>query len=251
MCGVNANFQTATLPSLADILSHCKYKALKFTGWEITFIAVRGKRYENQKVYLLLTVFVGCFALIAPKGWTQPKPETKTPNITYASWWRATNPPVTETKPKPEPPFITHAFAVNKGGYGYIWKIYIEAEAGNAPMSRIAMVVDEPGFGHYPTDWLIIKPQYQKNLKGYIQWNTHSLSGGLPEWTQIILKVSIIDKVVNEGNVAVIPFTFERGVKDQYKYKLPPPFDQGSMQKLGYISIDLFPPGGMGYGSRS
>jgi len=207
---------------------------------------------KTKRLIYFLLFLLAVSLLIAPKGWTQPKPETKAPNITYASWWKATIPSVTETQPKPQakPPIITHAFAVNKGGYLYIWKIYIEAEAGNAPMSKIASVVDEPGTGRYPTDWIVLKPQYQKHLKGYIQWNTHSLSGNLQEWTQITLKVSIIDKAEKESNVAVIPFTFERGVKDQYKYKLPPPFDQGNMPKLGYISIDLFPPGGMGYGVR-
>jgi len=182
---------------------------------------------KNRKLIYFVGFLFALSFLIPPAGWTEPKPETK-------------------------PPIITHAFAVNKGGgsYGYIWKIYIEAEAGNAPMSKIASVVDEPGTGRYPADWIVLKPQYQKHLKGYIQWNTHSLSGNLQEWTQITLKVSIIDKAEKESNVAVIPFTFERGVKDQYKYKLPPPFDQGNMPKLGYISIDLFPPGGMGYGVR-
>jgi len=38
-----------------------------------------------------------------PQGWAQPKPGTKAP-------------------------VITHSFAVKKGIYGYIWKIYSEAE---------------------------------------------------------------------------------------------------------------------------
>jgi hypothetical protein len=177
---------------------------------------------KNRKLIYFAAFLFALLFLIPPNGWTEPKPEAKAPAI-------------------------THAFAVNKGGYGYIWKVYIEAEAGSAPMSRIAMVVDEPGFGSYPTDWLIVKHQYQKNLKGYLQWNTHSISGGLQEWTEITLKVSIIDKAGNESNVAVFPFTFETGVRDQYKYKLPAPFDQGNMPKLGYIGIDLFPPGGGGY----
>jgi hypothetical protein len=65
------------------------------------------------------------------------------------------------------------------------------------------------------------------------------------------LKVSILDKAGNESNVVVVPFTFETGVKDEYNYKLPAPFDQGDIKRLGYISIDLFPPGGMGDGRRS
>jgi hypothetical protein len=198
----------------------------------------------KRLIYFL--VFLLAFSLlIAPKGWTQPKPETKAPLIQRL--FRATIEPFeTEPKPMTSPSIITHAFAVEKGPYGYIWKIYIEAEAGDANMSRIAMVVDEPGAGRYPTDWIILKPQYQKHLKGCIQWNTHSASGHLQEWTLITLRVSIIDKAGNESNEVVFPFTFELGVKNPYQYKLPAPFDQGDIPRLGYIDTNLFPPGGMG-----
>jgi hypothetical protein len=177
---------------------------------------------KNTKLIYFVGFLFALSFLIPANGWTQPNLEARGP-------------------------IITHAFAVTKGYYGYIWKVYIEAEAGNAPMSRIAMVVDQPGYGRYPTDWLIVKPQSQKDLKGYIQWNTHSISGYLSEWTEITLKVSIIDKAGNESNVAFFPFTFETGVRDQYKYKLPAPFDQGDIPKLGYIGIDLSLPGGGGY----
>jgi hypothetical protein len=56
------------------------------------------------------------------------------------------------------------------------------------------------------------------------------------------LKVSIIDKVGNESNVVVFPFAFLSAVKDQYKYTLPSPFDQGDLPRLGYIAIDLTEP---------
>jgi hypothetical protein len=147
----------------------------------------------------------------------------------------------TETKP----PIITHSFAVEKGPYGYIWKIYIEAEARDGDMFKIASVVDQPGWGHYPTDFIILKPQYRKHLQGYIQWNTFSSrTSYLREWTNITLKVSIIDKAGNESNEVVFPFTFETGVKPQ---STPPaPFDQGEIPKLGYIHIDLFEPSNTG-----
>ena len=146
--------------------------------------------------------------------------------------------------PVVKPPMITHAFAAEKGTYhnGYIWKIYIEADAGDGTMSRIASVVDQPSAGRYPTDWINLNPKYQKHLKGYIQWNVHSASGNLVEGTMITLRVSIFDKANRESNVAVFYFTFESGVKDQYK--LPAPFDQEDMPRLGYIKIDLLPLGG-------
>ena len=29
---------------------------------------------------------------------------------------------------------------------------------------RIASVVDEVGYGHYPTDWIYLKPEYEKQF---------------------------------------------------------------------------------------
>ena len=148
-----------------------------------------------------------------------------------------------QSKAGSTPPIITNSFAVEKGRYGYIWKIYIEAEDPDGDMYKIASVVDQVGYGHYATDWIIVKPQYRKQFIGYIQWNTFSsATSSLEEWTQITLKVSIIDKAGNESNVVVFPFTFESGVKDEYKYKLPPPFDQGGLPRLGYIAINLYSP---------
>jgi hypothetical protein len=149
----------------------------------------------------------------------------------------------TQPTTKENPPIITHSFAVEKGQYGYIWKIYIEAEAKDADMFKIASVVDQPGYGHYPTDWIILKPGYRRHLKGYIQWNTFSSKASyLREWTPITLRVSIFDKAGNESNEVVFPFTFESWVKGAYQYKLPSPFDQGDLPRFGYIAIDLIEP---------
>ena len=60
-------------------------------------------------------------------------------------------------RPGTRAPIITHAFAVERGYYGYIWKIYIEAEDPDGDMLRIASVVDQTGYGHYPADWIYLK----------------------------------------------------------------------------------------------
>jgi hypothetical protein len=147
-----------------------------------------------------------------------------------------------EPKRETRAPVITHAFAVEKGYYGDVWKIYIEAEDPDGQMLRIASVVDEVGYGHYPTDWIYLKPEYQKHFKGYIQWNTFSEKARyLPEWTRISLKVSVFDKDGNESNEVVFPLTFEM-TPEQYAYKLPAPFDQGDLPRLGYIMTDLVNP---------
>jgi hypothetical protein len=155
--------------------------------------------------------------LIAPQGWAQPQSETKGPNI-------------------------IHAIAVDKGHYGTIWKIYLEAEDPNGQMLKIACRVDQTGYGMYPTDWIFLKPGFQKHFKGYIQWDTFSSKGiALKEGDQIILRISVIDKVGNESRKMVFPFTFISGVKEHSKP--PAPFDQGDIPRLGFISIDLKSPG--------
>ncbi len=136
-------------------------------------------------------------------------------------------------------PIITHAFAVDKGRYGSIWKIYIEAEDPDGDMDKIAVTVDQTGYGHYPTEWIFLKPPFREHLLGYLQWNTFSSkASNLPEWTQVTVKVSIFDKAGNESNQVVFPFTFESGLEDQ-KYQLPAPFDKGNIPRLGNIMIDL------------
>jgi len=139
-------------------------------------------------------------------------------------------------------PIITDAFAVDKGPYGYIWKIYIEAEDPDGDMDKIAVVVDQAGYGRYPTDWILLRREFQEHLMGYLQWNTFSSkTSHLPEWTQITLKVSILDKGGNESNEVVFPFTFESGVRNQYdEYQLPAPFDKRDIPRLGHIMVDLY-----------
>jgi len=140
----------------------------------------------------------------------------------------------------PKSPIITHAFAVDKGHYGYIWKIYVEAEDPDGDMDRIAVVVEQTGYGHYPTEWVFLRPQFREHLIGYLQWNTFSSkTSNLPDWTQITVKVSILDKAENESNQVVFPFTFESGSRKQ-GYALPAPFDKGDIPRLGNIMIDLY-----------
>lgn len=180
-----------------------------------------------NKFSMVLGLLLAFSLFVPPQGWTQLIP--------YAGG--------AQPKPGTHAPIITNAFAVDKGYYGTIWRIYIEAEDPDGDMLRVAAVVDQPGYGHYPTDWIYLKPPYRKHFKGYIQWNTFSSKASyLMEWTQITLQVSVIDKAGNESNVAVFPFSFETGVKGQYQSKPPAPFDQGDLPRVGYVHIDLFEP---------
>ncbi len=168
-----------------------------------------------KRVLWLISIALVTFLMGASNNWAQAKIERKAP-------------------------VITHAFAIDRGYYGYIWKIYIEAEDPDADMLRIASVVNQTGYGHYPTDWIYLKPQYKAHFKGYIQWNTFSSQTSyLTEWTKITLKVSVFDRAGHESNVVIFPFTFETGTASV----LPPaPFDQRDLPRLGYIQIDLYDP---------
>ena len=146
-------------------------------------------------------------------------------------------------KPETHAPKIIHSFAAERGDHGSIWKIFIEADDPDGDMALIAMVVNQDGYGHYPTEWLRVKPQDQKKLKGFIQWNTFSSRAShLKEWASITLKVSVIDRAGNESNVVVFPFTFESGMGEPHSHMLPAPFDEGD-PRLGYVHVDLFDPG--------
>lgn len=146
-----------------------------------------------------------------------------------------------QPKPLTNPPVITHSFAVEKGYFGMGWRVYLSAEDPDGDMLKIAITVDQLGYGHYPTDWIYLKPVHQKHFKGYLQWNTFSSKTHfLTEWTQITINISVFDKAGNESNIVVFPFEFISG-KPQ-PTPPPAPFDQGDIPKLGHITIDLYEP---------
>ena len=137
-------------------------------------------------------------------------------------------------------PIITHAFTIEKIKYGDILKVYVEAEDPTGNMLRIATVVDQAGFGRYPTSWVYLKPTDRKHFRGYLQWNTHSSKTPfVSEFTPITLTVSVFDKSGNQSNERAFPITFESGVKPASSYQLPSPFDEKGIKKLGSVNIEL------------
>ncbi len=196
--------------------------ALQFRSSMITFHLKEG---FGMKKKIFLVVLVAIVGFLGP----------------FVAW--------SENPSKSNPPVITASYAVEEGYYGYIWKIYIEANDPDGDMSRIAVQVEQLGYGRYPTDWVMVKPAYRKNLKGYLQWNTFSSrTGYLREWTYITLKITVIDKAGNESNVVVFPFEFVSGARREVTP--PAPFNQGGLPRLGYIHIDLFDPTQMGADAR-
>jgi hypothetical protein len=173
--------------------------------------------------------FIGLFGLLLALSFFIP----------YQGWGQMiAHREMTQPKPGTHAPIITNAFAVDTGYNQYIWKIYIEGEDLDGEMLRIASVVEQAGGGGYPPNWIYLAPQYQKHFKGYIQWNIFG-APNLKEWTHITLRVSVFDLAGNESNEVIFPFTFQTRVKNPYNYRLPPPFDQENLPRLGYIDINL------------
>ncbi len=137
-------------------------------------------------------------------------------------------------------PVITHTYAVDRGYYGNVWKIYIEAEDPTGDMSKIVATVDQPGWGPYFSDTILVKPKDPHHLEGYLQWNTFSKNANtIRDFTNITLNVAVFDKAGNQSNVVAFPFEFAS--RDVPKYELPSPFNKDD-PRLGYINIDLYNP---------
>jgi hypothetical protein len=152
------------------------------------------------------------------------------------------------TSPNPNAPVIKQAYAIDRGRYGTVLKIYLEAEDPNGDLDKIVTQVHQPGYGYYFPDLIILKPQYKKSFKGFIQWNTYSSkSSFLAEWTWVTVRVSVVNKKGLASNVFEFPFTFETGTGKVPPP--PPPFDQGDLPKIGSVSIDLYNPSEGGDGN--
>jgi hypothetical protein len=142
-----------------------------------------------------------------------------------------------------DPPVITASFCVDKGMYGDPIKIYLSAEDPHGDMDRIAVQVSQTGYGFYPTSWTVVKPKYQKKFVGYLQWDTFSPGvQEVPEWTQLTINVTVIDKQGYQSKAVVLPYTFVTGSFPSRI--LPPPFDQGPMYRIGWIDVELIDPQG-------
>lgn len=174
------------------------------------------KKALNTILRRYFIIFLALVINFPSQGLAQPKSEVKTP-------------------------VIIHSYAVDKGRFGYTWKIHIEAEDEDADMLKIACAVDQVGYGFYSRDFITIPTFHRRHLKGYIEWNTFSVrTPFLRDHTQILLKISIIDKAGNESKEVIFPFEFISGLAPEPKP--PPPFDRGYIPKLGNIMIDLSEP---------
>ena len=174
-----------------------------------------------MKILALFEIFsliVASLLLPFSQGWTQPRPGTNAP-------------------------VITHSYAIEKGRYGDVFKIYIEADDPNGEMLRIATVAHQLGHGHYPPDWVFLKPENEHHFVGYLQWNTYSgYTSWVSEWTQLTLEVSVFDKAGHESNAVVFPIEFASEVINNPPP--PTPFNQGDIPRLGHVFINIMDTGG-------
>ena len=194
---------------------------------------------------LFLTLFIGC-ARVPVKG-TVPQYTGLGDIQNQGQGLMLTLSSDKTSKPNPDAPVIKQAYAIDRGEYGTPLKIYLEAEDPNGDMARIATAVDQVGYGHYPTDFIILKEGYQKSFKGYIQWNTFSFHAtDMPEWNYVTVRVAVIDRKGLVSNEFEFQFTFETGTGPAPGP--PAPFDQGDLPKLGYVYVDLYNPFRMGGG---
>jgi hypothetical protein len=139
-----------------------------------------------------------------------------------------------------KPPVITSFYGPELARYGDPIGFYIAAEDPNNDIFRVAVVISQVGYGSYETNWTHLNGDRGGRFKGYLQWNTASRHGAIPEWTRVSVTISVFDKTGLESNEVVVPLMF---VSNAVGYSPPPaPFDQGDVPRLGYIHIDLFNP---------
>ena len=93
-----------------------------------------------EKSFIPFPVLLIVTFLIAHNGWTQAR------QVTHA-------------------PVITHTYAANKGPYGIVWKIYIEAEDRDSDMNYVIVVVNQTGQGRYPPDRILLDPSTEITSK--------------------------------------------------------------------------------------
>lgn len=175
---------------------------------------------KTKQIHLFMTFFLGLILIASSRGWAVPNPA-------------ATG------------PVITRAFGPEVAKYGDPIKFYIEADDPVNDMQRIAVAVDQSGYGHYPTDWVYVPKGDGHHLVGYLQWNTFSSNASsMPEWTELTVKISVFDKQGHESNAVVFPLEFvSNGVRGANP---PVPFGSANVQRLGHIDVNLFNPNQMG-----
>ena len=136
-----------------------------------------------------------------------------------------------------KPPVITHSFASEQLHHGDTWRIYVAAEDPDGDMRRFVGVLEQVGYGTYPSSYASIKKKNRQELRGYLVFRSTSGTGlRVSEWTQLKLTLSIRDRGGNTSNRVVFPLVLSRGAKQPPP---PPPFDSSGLDRLGVLWFEL------------
>jgi len=140
-------------------------------------------------------------------------------------------------KPGGSPPVITHWFASEELHHGDTWRIYVAAKDPDGDMDQFVGVLEQVGYGRYPSNYVRIKGKNREEVRGYLVfYSTSGMGLWLAEWTQLRLTLFIQDRGRNSSNKVVLPVILSHGARQGSP---PPPFSTGGLSKLGVFWFDL------------
>ena len=132
-----------------------------------------------------------------------------------------------------KPPVILQAFASKELRPGDVWKVYLKASVPEGKMQYIFATVSQPGANRYPVSITRIKGENQKELSGYIYFNTAPAT----QVNLFNLTLSLSVSIKGTGGFsepAVFPLTFQAKPTTEV-----PPDGVFKEQNLGPIMINL------------
>ena len=112
---------------------------------------------------------------------------------------------------QPVPPNIEEKWASDHARPGDVWKVYLMATDLDGDMKAVYCMIEQKGFGPYPVSSTPIKPEYHKELNGYIYFNTDGTGGGgnTLNPANLTLRVKIQDKAGNFSNEVFLPLSLD------------------------------------------
>lgn len=136
-------------------------------------------------------------------------------------------------KSQPPSPQITESWASDVARPGDIWKIYLKAEIPDGEMKAIFSNLERTGVGRHPVSITVLKPDFNRQLNGYIHLNTSdSETGSNLINANFILRVKIQNTTGQFSNEVFFPLTL-----DPRFTQFPPPLIFFQENDLGPILV--------------
>ena len=140
-------------------------------------------------------------------------------------------------------PIIKESFASKQMSTLDNWKIYVNAEDPDGDMRYIVATIAHPGGGGYPATFIPIARENEKELSGYIYWNSiGSLRSGWMDFLDLTMEVWIQDWAGHHSE----PVRYTVSIRGPYRQE-PPPAGKFKENNLGPIMIRLYPLDDDGY----